>query len=459
MADLKKIKLKPFQSNLASSFIKKTYEILEDQQFPDIVDWNDEGNALVIKKPQEFAQQVLPTYFKHGNLTSFVRQLNMYDFHKRRTSKYDHVYYHDLFHKGKKHLLKEIKRKNQENTLSNIQKAIDALEAVKESEKNEPSSNSYEYENQLLKKLNKDALARIISLENKVKDLTIQNQELWYQISHQNQKEDVLVSFFASFMKRKGIPLDQLSKTLATQLNLPCLNLALKSGPFSNTSSQPFGMERHTGNERPKSPTNTTNFFNFDENQKNLPSFNDISPNFSSLRPPNKPIQHINTSEYMSSQFEPSSIEFDSSNMQRPMSKHFTFPMQGWEAQQKMETNQPAYVYPGYKGFEGGVEKRNLNPNIQKLSKEPELLGKRKNNIGNDNIRDGTKQIKRDGHEMIINYDKRAPFGEIEGSFIKEDLGWNLMANKINSYDEILTENQDQDGRDLDLTDFSWHVK
>lgn len=212
-----KIPSKP-SSNVASSFIKKTYEILDDQKFPEIVDWNDEGTALVIKKPMEFGQKVLPTYFKHSNLTSFVRQLNMYDFHKRRTPKYDHVYYHDKFLKNQKHLLKDIKRKSQENTIASIQKAIDALESVKEGDKKETSG--YKYENQLLKKLNKDALARIVSLETKVKDLTVQNQALWYQITHQNQKEDALVSIFASFVKRKVISLDQLPKILTSKFNL-----------------------------------------------------------------------------------------------------------------------------------------------------------------------------------------------------------------------------------------------
>jgi len=69
------------------SFIKKTYDILEvklhtthiyfkNETHNDIVSWNEDGTAFIIKKPTEFSQTVLPLYFKHSNLTSFVRQVH-----------------------------------------------------------------------------------------------------------------------------------------------------------------------------------------------------------------------------------------------------------------------------------------------------------------------------------------------------------------------------------------------
>jgi heat shock transcription factor 1 len=39
----------------------------------DIISWNEDGNAFLVKKVNEFADQILPKYFKHNNYASFVR--------------------------------------------------------------------------------------------------------------------------------------------------------------------------------------------------------------------------------------------------------------------------------------------------------------------------------------------------------------------------------------------------
>mmetsp|Transcript_10276 Transcript_10276/g.14138 ORF Transcript_10276/g.14138 Transcript_10276/m.14138 type:complete len:80 (-) Transcript_10276:291-530(-) len=66
-----------------------------------------------IKNKAAFCEQILPKYFKHNNMTSFIRQLNMYDFHKakKNTRLYQHTFRHPYFQKDKKHLLKDIRRK------------------------------------------------------------------------------------------------------------------------------------------------------------------------------------------------------------------------------------------------------------------------------------------------------------------------------------------------------------
>lgn len=81
---------------------------LKEPSFARIICWNESGTGFVVKKVNEFTDKVLPNYFKHKNFASFVRQLNMYGFHKMKG---DNCFSHSLFCRGMKHLIKSIKRK------------------------------------------------------------------------------------------------------------------------------------------------------------------------------------------------------------------------------------------------------------------------------------------------------------------------------------------------------------
>jgi len=167
------------------TFIRKTYEILEENRFPDIIDWSKDEKSLVIFKPTDFASQVLPLYFKHNHLTSFVRQLHMYNFHKRRSVGNDHIYYHELFQKNKRYLLKNIRKKKSDQN-QDQSPSIQALEnARKIADVDETFALSSENDN--LKKMHQEAMSKIKSLEDKIKNLTQQNHSLWSQISPQSQ--------------------------------------------------------------------------------------------------------------------------------------------------------------------------------------------------------------------------------------------------------------------------------
>ena len=102
-------------SPVPTSFLQKTYDILDNLDLEQIISWNGAGTLFLVKNVTEFCDQVLPVYFKHSNYASFVRQLNMYDFHKVREGTWDNAFKHPLFLRGKPELLKEIKRKTSEN--------------------------------------------------------------------------------------------------------------------------------------------------------------------------------------------------------------------------------------------------------------------------------------------------------------------------------------------------------
>lgn len=49
----------------------------------DLIRWSDKGDSFLVLDEDEFARSLIPQLFKHANYASFVRQLNMYGFHKR----------------------------------------------------------------------------------------------------------------------------------------------------------------------------------------------------------------------------------------------------------------------------------------------------------------------------------------------------------------------------------------
>ncbi|KAI9209043.1 HSF-type DNA-binding-domain-containing protein [Polychytrium aggregatum] len=95
-----------------------------DKMYQHLISWNYSGSSFVVCNVLEFSRDVLPKHFKHNNFSSFVRQLNMYGFHKvnksprgSRALAENQVweFSHPKFLRDRPDLLDEIKRKTIES--------------------------------------------------------------------------------------------------------------------------------------------------------------------------------------------------------------------------------------------------------------------------------------------------------------------------------------------------------
>ncbi|KAI0077124.1 hypothetical protein K474DRAFT_1556571, partial [Panus rudis PR-1116 ss-1] len=104
-------------------FLQKLYEIVNDPKNDELIRWSENGDSFYVLNHERFAREVLGRWFKHQKFTSFVRQLNMYGFHKiphlqqgvlrSETDTEPWHFEHPHFHRGQPDLLCLIQRKKQ----------------------------------------------------------------------------------------------------------------------------------------------------------------------------------------------------------------------------------------------------------------------------------------------------------------------------------------------------------
>ena len=70
--------------NKSESFLSKLHVILSDNTYNEIIHWDSDGKRIIVKDVINLCNIVLPKFYKHHNYSSFVRQLNMYGFHKSK---------------------------------------------------------------------------------------------------------------------------------------------------------------------------------------------------------------------------------------------------------------------------------------------------------------------------------------------------------------------------------------
>ncbi|XP_033906814.3 heat shock factor protein 3-like isoform X1 [Acipenser ruthenus] len=101
-------------------FVSKLWTLVESPSTNDVICWSSKGQNFRVVDEQKFTTEILPRYFKHSNMSSFIRQLNMYGFRKvvsvdggliKQEKDGGIEFHHPCFEQGKEDMLENIKRK------------------------------------------------------------------------------------------------------------------------------------------------------------------------------------------------------------------------------------------------------------------------------------------------------------------------------------------------------------
>ncbi|XP_051729685.1 heat shock factor protein 1 isoform X2 [Ctenopharyngodon idella] len=254
--------------NNVPAFLTKLWTLVEDPDTDPLICWSPNGTSFHVFDQGRFSKEVLPKYFKHNNMASFVRQLNMYGFRKVvhieqgglvKPEKDDTEFQHPYFVRGQENLLENIKRKV--TTVSNI--------------KHEDL------------KFNTDDVSKMItdvqlmkgkqeSMDSKISTLKHENEALWREVATLRQKhaqQQKVVNKLIQFL----ITLARSNRVLGVKRKMP---LMLNDG--SSTHSMPKYSRQYSLESSPAiSPSSTaftgTGVYSSESPVKTGPIISDIT--------------------------------------------------------------------------------------------------------------------------------------------------------------------------------------
>lgn len=172
-------------SNPVPAFLTKLWALVENPTCDDLICWDESGKSFHVFDQGRFAKEILPLYFKHSNIASFIRQLNMYGFRKvtnieqgLKTEKDDLEFQHPYFQKEQEHLLEHIKRKITHHVPAHPQIKVEPIQTV--SVPTEDLSRMVSEVNQVKSKQD--------MMNNKLETMKKENEVLWREVASLRQK-------------------------------------------------------------------------------------------------------------------------------------------------------------------------------------------------------------------------------------------------------------------------------
>lgn len=228
-------------------FLSKTYEMVDDSQTDDIVSWTQTGHSFVVWNPPEFARILLPTYFKHNNFSSFIRQLNTYGFRKIDPERWEFA--NEEFLKDQKHLLKNIHRRKPIHSHSHppgstvdperaaFEEEIDKL--TREKSGLEANVSRFRQQQSAAKLQLEELTGRLGSIEQRQESLltfvekAVQNPDFVERLSQKLESMDI-----SAFSKKRRLP--QIDSTQPVQESMSVDNHSSSRVEFGNLCHQDF---------------------------------------------------------------------------------------------------------------------------------------------------------------------------------------------------------------------------
>ena len=279
----------------SNSFIFKLYDILTNSLYQKIISWNNDGTAILIKDTFKLCEIVLPIFFKHNNFSSFVRQLNLYGFHKSKgMTKEGELFEHDELNKeSTNEQIEEIMNKYKKNKIT--------LKFIKNDNNNDEEridinngdnnySQIFNNEGDILKYLiekNEENIKSIIELRKEIVDLKTENKKLMDKLEMFNHNFNGHNIFIEKLLKRKDE--NKLNSSTKKAKNIkelfnkylyylriysPYLSIN-KNNNSSNTIQKTESFKIININEN-----NKKDIFNLNNNFNNIQAINTNSNNF-----------------------------------------------------------------------------------------------------------------------------------------------------------------------------------
>ncbi|XP_071597144.1 heat shock factor protein 2 isoform X1 [Heliangelus exortis] len=217
------------------AFLSKLWALVGEDPNSQLITWSQNGQSFLVLDEQRFAKEILPKYFKHNNMASFVRQLNMYGFRKvvhvesgivklERDGPVE--FQHPYFKQGREDLLEHIKRKVSSRPEENKIRQEDISKIISSAQKVQIKQET---------------------IESRLSALKRENESLWREVTelrtkHLQQQQVIrkIVQFIVTLVQNNQLVSLKRKRPLLLNTNGPT-----KSNVFQQIAKEPADSNHH----------------------------------------------------------------------------------------------------------------------------------------------------------------------------------------------------------------------